>query len=263
MASWTNILKQLCFPLSTKEAIKRMNILVITACTAKKKWDRQVDLADQLQPTDFATTGFLRLRSRRLEEFETPAAEMYTGDGHLRLMNGVTNLRDTFKQDIIVDVRIISPGYGLLHEEDYIVPYSYNFSDYPNSDIEQRSKKLKIHPKIECSLSRYDLAFFLLSEPYLTACLLPFDVKKPPVQIFLVAEGAQIMIPCPRPYIRTVCAGEELDDQLEGVTPRNRKEVVFEKWCKVACNRGLEVFEEVKRNPQRMIEMVLDCNGGL
>ena len=150
----------------------------------------------------------------------------------------------------------------MLNEEDVIVPYNYDFSNYPNWKIEQRSRQLKIHPKIECSLSRYNLAFFLLSEKYVTACILPFVVEKSALQIFLIPEGVQKNIPNPRPYIRTVCVGEELD-QLEGATPRNRKEVVFEKWCKVACNRGLEVFEKVKRNPQQMIEMVLDCNRGL
>ena len=258
MASWTNNLKELCFPLSTKEAIKRMKILVITACTAKKKWDRQVDLADQLQPKDCVTVGLRNRRSESLEGYKTPAAEMYTGDGHLRLMNGVTNLRDTFKQDIIVDVRIISPGYGLLHEEDYIVPYSYNFSNYPNSDIKQRSKKLKIHPKIECSLSRYDVAFFLLSEPYLTACLLPFDVKKPPVQIFLVAEGAPEIFSSNRPHIHAVCVGDELIPQLDGANNYNLKEVVFDILCTVACNQGLQVFEKVKSNPQQILKMVLE-----
>ena len=187
---------------------------------------------------------------------------MYQGKGHLHLMKGVRRLRNTFGQGI-VDVRIISPGYGLLNEEDLIVPYDYDFSDDPIWKIKQRSNQLKIHSKIECSLSRYDLAFFLLSKAYVTACKPPFDVQRPAVQIFLVAEGAQKKIPANRPYIHAVCAREKLVDQLPGANKYNLKEVVFERLCKVACDRGLEVFEEVKRNPKRMIEMVLDCNGGL
>ena len=235
-----------------------MKVLVITACTAEKKHER----SNQLQPADFATTGLLKRKSIRLKEFETPAAQMYTGDGHLRLMNGVEDLRHTFGQDI-VDVRIISPGYGLLNEEDLFVPYNYDFSNYPNWKIEQRSRQLKIHPKIECSLSRYNLAFFLLSEKYVTACILPFVVQKSALQIFLIPEGALKNIPSPRPYIRTVCAGEELAAQLASANNFNLKGVVFERFCKVACDRGDQVFEEVKGNPQRMIEMVLDCNRGL
>ena len=233
-----------------------MKILVITACTAKKKWDRKVDWANQLKPKDFATVGLQNLRSKRLEMYKTPAAEMYTGDGHKRLMDGVKNLRDTFGQGI-VDVRIISPGYGLLNEEDCIVPYNYDFSKLSIDEIEKRSKKLEIHPKIECLLPSYDLTFFLLSEPYLTACLLPFDVPKPPVQIFLVAEGAEEDIRVNKPHIRAVCVGEELDDKLPGANNYNRKEVVFERLCRVARDQGLPVFEAVKKNPLRIIKMVL------
>ena len=228
-----------------------MKILVITACTADKKFDK-LKLPDQLEPDDCKNPGLLKLKSKPLQRYETPAAQMYTGNGHLRVMNGVKDLRRTFGQGI-VDVRIISPAYGLLHEKDYIVPYSYNFSDYPNWKIEQRSRKLKIHPEVECLLPSYDLAFFLLSEPYLTACLLPFDVPKPPIQIFLVAEGAQKKVASNRPHIHAVCIGDELISQLDGATPFNLKEVVFERLCRVACNRGLHVFEEVKRDPQRII----------
>ena len=237
-----------------------MKILVITPCTATKKWDRQVDRADQLQPKDFDAPGRLRLKSKKLKEYETPAAEMYTGDGHKRLMDGVRNLRHTFGQGI-VDVRIISPGYGLLSEKDLIVPYNYDFKDLPNWKIKPRSKKLEIHPKIECLLPRFDLAFFSLSEKYIKACLLPFVVQKSALQIFLIPEGAQEDIPCPRPYIRAVCVGEQLNAQLdEGTNNFNRKEVVFERLCAKACERGLEVFEEVRKNPQLIIEMVVDCN---
>ena len=237
-----------------------MKILVITACTA----DKNFVLPNQLQPENCDTPGRLKLKSKKLKAYETRAAEMYTGDGHKRLMDGVKNLQDTFGQGI-VDVRIISPAYGVLNEKDWIVPYNYDFSDYPNWKIEQRSRKLKIHPKIGCSLSRYDLAFFLLSEKYIIACLpcrLPFDVNTSVVQIFLASKGAQKRIPPNQPYVHAVHT-EELVAPLAGATPFNVKEVVFERLCKVACARGLEVFEEVKQNPQKIIKMVLECNRGL
>lgn len=231
-----------------------MKILVITPCTAKKKHEPP----NQLQPRDFATPGLLRLRSRRLEEFETPAAQMYTGDGHLHLMNGVKNLRRTFGQGI-VDVRIISPGYGLLNEDDPIVPYDYTFDGLGQAGILKIVWKLEIHEEIERLLSSYDLAFFLLSKDYVTACLLPFRVPNS-TQVFLVAPGLEHTIPADGLYIHAVTAGVELVVQLEGANKFNLKGVVFERLCKAACKRGPEVFEEVKRNPQRMIEMVLDCN---
>ena len=222
-----------------------MKILVITACTARKKHEPP----NQLMPADFQPPGRLNRRKRELERYKTPAAEMYTGDGHKRLMNGVKNLRRTFGQGI-VDVRIISPGYGLLEEDTLIVPYDNTFDGL---------QKLQIHPEIKRLLSSYDLVLFLLSDDYVTACLLPFSVPNS-TQIFLVAPGLEHTIPADGLYIHAVTAGVELVVQLEGANKFNLKGVVFERLCKAACKRGLEVFEEVKRNPQRMIDMVLDCN---
>ena len=241
-----------------------MKVLVITTCTAEQLHEP----SNPLQQTDFATTGFLRLRSRRLEEFETPATQMYRGNGHLHLMNGVTDLRHTFGQGI-VDVYIISPGYGLLNERDPIVPYNYTFERQSQVTIQQRSRRLRIHEEIECLLSSYDLVFFLLSAHYITACLLPFHVPNS-TQIFLVAPGLAGTINANGLSTHAVCVGPELVNQLEGANPRNLKGVVFERLCTVACERGENrtgngcscdpgnrVFEEVKQNPQLMIEMVL------
>ena len=247
-----------------------MKILVITNSTAKKIFSPP----NQLTSVDFVDRERLNRRTHELRRYETPAAQMYTGDGHLRLMDGVKNLRRTFGPDV-VNLYIISPGYGLLNEETPIVPYDYTFDGL---------QKLEIHPEIKRLLSSYDLAFFLLSEPYLTACQLPFRVSNSATQIFLIAPGLLAAIPANRPYIHAVTAGVELMVQLEGANKFNLKGVVFERLCKAVCNRGHQVFddgernppteggaafpggsahqvfEEVRRNPQRIIEMVLDCN---
>ena len=242
-----------------------MKVLVITSCTAKKQF--QPD--NQLTREDFLSPERLNRRSRELRRYETPAAQMYTGNGHLRLMNGVKKLRHAFGRGII-DVHIISPGYGLLNEADPIVPYDYTFHGQSQEEIRQRSRELRIRPRVEDLLSNYDLAFFLLSKDYVTACMLPFRVLNPVTQIFLVAPALEYTIPVDRRYIHAVCAGMELVGQLEGATRYNLKGVVFERLCTVACERGRNrtgngcscdpgkrVFKEVKRNPQRMIEMVL------
>jgi hypothetical protein len=120
-----------------------MKILVITACTAKKKFDRQVDRPNQLQPEDFSSPERLNRRTHELRRYETPAAQMYKGPGHLRVMNGVKNLRHRFRRGVI-DVGIISPGYGLLDEHKPIVPYDYDFKGLGEGEIRYRGKELRI-----------------------------------------------------------------------------------------------------------------------
>ena len=235
-----------------------MKILVITPCTAKKKHKP----SNQLKPEDFATVALRNRKSEKLEGYKTHAAEMYKGNGHLRVMNGVKNLRDPrhpISQDIIVHVRIISPGYGLLNEEDWIFPYNYTFDGLGKEKILRISQKLGIHRKVNDLLSNYDMVFFLLGKDYVTACELPErPFPNPVTQIFLVAPSLEHTIPDDGRYIRAVPAGEELADQLEGANKYNLKGFVFERLCTLACNQGLKVFEEVKRNPQRIIEMVLE-----
>ena len=234
-----------------------MKVLVITICTGNKKHEH----SNRLMQEDFASSERLKRRSRELKAFETPAAEMYTGSGHLHLMNGVKNLRRTCEQRLIVDLRIISPGYGLLNEEEHIVPYTYTFHRLSQEKIRQRSRELGIRPKVKDLLSSYDLVFFLLSKDYVTACRLPFHVPNSATQIFLVAPSLKHTIPVDKPYIHAVCAGEELVDQLAGANNRNLKGVVFERLCRkistAACDCGIRVLEEVKQNPQRIKEFIL------
>ena len=240
-----------------------MKILVITPCTAKKKWDREVDRANQLKPEDFATVALRNRRSERLRRYETPAAEMYEGKGHLHLMNGVKDLRDSrhpISHDIIVKVRIISPGYGLLKEKDPIVPYDYDFKG-GDGEIRYRGKELRIREKIERILPSYDMVFFLLGKRYVTACRLPFRVLNPVTQIFLVAPKSQGPIFADGRHVHAVCVRDELIHEFDEANPFDLKEVVFERLCRVARDRGLPVFEEVKKNPQRIKEIVLECNG--
>ena len=228
-----------------------MKVLVITICTAKKLYQP----SNRLMREDFASCEGLKRRSRELNAYKTPAAEMYTGSGHLHLMNGVNNLRRTFKQRIIVDLRIISPGYGLLNECDLIVPYNYTFEGQGPVAIRQRSRRLRIHENIECLLSSYDMVFFLLSENYVTACELPFPGPES-TQIFLVPPGLMGQISANGLYIHAVCLEPELVDRFPSANPRNLKGVVFERLCTDACDRGIWVFEEVKRNPQRIVEFI-------
>src|SRR5438445_10258246 len=94
-------------------------ILVVTSCTKDKTipplgpglhqltpdqlWDEQDD--------DRVTRNF-----GELEKYRVPVGQLYRGRQHLQLMKGVELLRQTFGHSV-VDVRIISAGFGLVSEE--------------------------------------------------------------------------------------------------------------------------------------------------
>ena len=101
-----------------------MRILVITSCTGRKKhkpWN-------QLKCEDFASPERLSQRTAELKDFKDSAAEMYTGQQHRYLMAGLKQLRESHGQTV-ADLHIISAGYGLLSEDDVIVPYNVTFQE--------------------------------------------------------------------------------------------------------------------------------------
>ena len=103
----------------------------------------------------------LSQRTAELEDFKDSAAEMYTGQQHQYLMVGLKQLREIHGQPV-ADLHIISAGYGLLSENDVIVPYNITFQNLKKKDILERSNNLQIHEQVETLIEDYDLVFYLL-----------------------------------------------------------------------------------------------------
>lgn len=110
-------------------------ILIITSCTKDKVipplgpnlhqlttdqlWDERDD--------DRVTRNF-----GVLDEYRVPASQLYHGRQHLQLMQGVNLLRQTFSH-AVVDLKIISAGFGLVSEEQPLPPYNATFADLSSS----------------------------------------------------------------------------------------------------------------------------------
>ena len=230
-----------------------IRILVITSCTGQKKHKPP----NQLKYKDFASPECLRQRTAELKDFKVSAAEMYTGQQHLYLMDGLRQLRETHGQTV-VDLNIISAGYGLLGEKDVIVPYNVTFQKLKKKEILERSDKLQIYKHVETSIADYKLVIFLLGKEYVQVLKLPFKIPDTVTQVFLAAPSWKYVFSDFLSDIQVVCAGRDLVDQLDGATGYNLKGFVFKKLCEAACRDGLQVFEQIRQNPQRLIGIVLN-----
>lgn len=170
--------------------------LVVTSCTGEKKFHPQ----NQLLQSDFENKSSLQDREKELAEFQCSAGEMYTGMQHLRLMEGIQSLRKELGEDI-VDLCIVSAGYGLINESRVIVPYEVTFNTMNASGISEWSQKLGIHEDLSDYVREYDLVFFLLGDKYLRAVALPLENTKPDQKILVFASGtSRKMIPYQEPY---------------------------------------------------------------
>ncbi len=178
-------------------------ILIITSCTKDKMipplgpnlhqlmpdqlWDEQDD--------DRVTRNF-----GELEKYRVPAGQLYRGRQHLQLMQGVELLRQTFGHTV-VDVKIISAGFGLVSEEQPLPPYNATFADLPSSKILAISQRLCIPQKINHLMSNsYDCAFFLLGDSYLLSIGLPFSQKPNFPCLFLAGPSSHKRVPRRIPY---------------------------------------------------------------
>ncbi len=230
-----------------------MRTLVITSCTGRKKYKTPI----QLQYEDFASSERRRKRTAELKDFEASAAEMYTGQQHLYLMKGLKQVRDVYGPDVI-ELSIISDGYGLLAEDDVIVPYDVTFQKVKKKEILVRSNKFQIHENVGTLIAGYELVFFLLGKEYVQALQLPFKIPNTVTQIFLAAPSWKYVFSGFLSDIHIVFVGRDFADKLDGATGYNLKGFMFKKLCEAACRDGFQIFEDVKQDPQRLIEIVLN-----
>ena len=149
-----------------------------------------------------------------------------------------------------VDLYIISTKHGLIKENHIIDPY-----DVPNnaSPVLNGEGRGKLHHDVETLIENYDLVFFLLGATYVKALQLPFNVPDTVNQIFLIftrTTGYRNLIP---EYLQN-CDAVELhaSEFSNGYTAKG---LVFKGLCEAACRNSFQVFEQVKQDPQSLIEI--------
>src|ERR1035441_5193222 len=161
---WPRSLDQpCCSNAHPREGVLPLQIVVISTCRDKKV----VDHPRRLGNADFDKgPAHVTSRESELSELLTPAGEMYRGGQHIRLMDGVRRYRAARPADSL-SLRIISPGYGVLREDQLIAPYDATFE---GMDILRLAQSRHIPDDIREILSRpYDLGIVLLSKNYLVA----------------------------------------------------------------------------------------------
>ncbi|WP_199242554.1 tRNA-guanine transglycosylase DpdA [Desulfosporosinus fructosivorans] len=164
--------------------------LIITSCTGEKKFKPE----NQLLQADFQACDNLSIKEKQLEEYMVTAGDMYTGMQHLRLMEGVKILRDKYGSDV-VDVNIVSAGYGLISENRRIAPYEVTFNTMSPKEIVAWSKTLRIKESLSTAIKGYDLILFLLGDKYLRALELPVLTSGDQRLIFFASGTSRKLIP--------------------------------------------------------------------
>lgn len=189
------------------------------------------------------------------------AAEIYTGQQHRLLMEGVNQIRTRYGQSSLA-LAIISAEHGLLTENEVISPYNVTFQNMKTEAILEKSRHLQLHERVAELITGYDTVFFLLGKEYVQALRLPFGESgqgeqgpETVTQIFLLGASYRRLIP-DAPNVHFVPAGSALSQTL-GVMGIALKGFVFKKVCEAVCRDGLQLFEDIRQNPQMIRDIAL------
>jgi uncharacterized protein DUF6884 len=146
-----------------------MKMLVIGSCTGEKSVR---DCPDLLTQADFDDLSRLKRREAELAQWALPARDLYTGWQHRYMMSGVMVIRERFGVPAC-SVKILSAGYGLVGEEQILVPYEATFQKQRSNCIRARAEALGIPSAVSTAILGHDLVIFFLGKEYLQSIGLP------------------------------------------------------------------------------------------
>lgn len=155
-----------------------MRILVITSCTGEKSVSSERALTLQ----DFAQgRRHVARREKELKDLLCPAEALYTGQQHVRLMRGVQAFRESRLSgngDDVLDLQILSAGYGIVSGEDRLAPYEATFQGMPKGELREWARELGVPAAFRKRVAApYDLGLILLGDDYLSTCELDDSVE--------------------------------------------------------------------------------------
>jgi len=161
-----------------------VRLAVISSCTGRKAHLPP----DHLTMEDLRSTPEeLNRRKTELADWALPAIQMYRGEQHLQVVRGLETLRAASGSDSI-RLYIVSAGYGLLDEDEMVVPYEASFSSMTRSASLMWSRRLGIAQALRDVIVGVPLAVFLLGSRYLDAIEPPVLTQRGQRLVFLSGD---------------------------------------------------------------------------
>ena len=166
------------------------DIRILTSCTGQK----QHSPAGELTQADFRhlhDPAAFTQREGELARYRLPAAEMYTGMQHVRLMEGIAAFEKSAGEGQ-VDLWIVSAGYGLIPAAREIVPYECTFQEMKLTEVDAWAEHLGLPTAARTLFARpADLVVVLLGTKYLRALALDRRVRFGAPTLFFAAGSSR------------------------------------------------------------------------
>lgn len=244
-----------------------MKILIFNSYTTGQKHK----LDNPLSAEDCSSSDRLKSRIKELcgfneegwhdkdRDYRLPAGEMFTGPLYVQLREGLKQIREHDEYGKTT-IDLYFPWYYCrvdekkepVNEKDIVVPFDtaplheLEVLEFGESGVPERTVDL---------LERYDLVFSLLRPDDIDSLQRVFEVERAVPLIFLLPKSQRKAVNEDLPNVHVVETGRDLQKKLR-TSNYALKGVVMRRLCEAACRDGFHVFEEVKKDPQRLIEIV-------
>lgn len=245
-----------------------MNILIFNAYTTGQKHK----LEKPLSAEDCRSSDRLKSRIKELcgfnedgwynkdRDYRLPAGEMFTGPMSVQLREGLKLVREheTYGK---TTVDLYYPWYYCrvdekrepVNEKDIVIPFDtaplheLEILEFGESGVPERTIEL---------LERYDLVFSLLRPDDIQSLERVFEVERSVPLIFLLPKSQRKAVDEDLQNVHVVETGRDLQKKLR-TSNYALKGVVMRRLCEAACRDGFQVFEEVKKNPQIILDIIV------
>jgi len=221
-----------------------MRTLVLTPCSAKKR-------SQVLEPAlaaDLADPEQRQQVTARLADHSLPAAEMYTGKHHRLVMDGVQAVWQQWGHGVL-DLAILSGGYGVLRADEMIIPYDVTFDQFAGEALSDWGAMLQVRTKAAALVRKYDLVFLLLSGSYLAVLDLPLDVPDSVQQIVLTGQDSMELVPS-KPNLHPFVAAGAVAARRWHVKARHVRGFLFGRLCAQVVQHGPGLLEWLYHHPE-------------
>jgi hypothetical protein len=220
-----------------------MRTLVITPCSAAKRGDA----SDPASAAELADPKRRAQAEARLAAFVRPATEMYIGTHHRMVMDGVQAVWERWGRPVL-DVAVLSGGFGLLRGEEVIIPYDVSLDQFQGSELAEWTERLRVRERAALLVRDYGLVFYLLDGRYLAVLDLPLDVPAPVQQIVLTTEEDVPSLPAAPNIYPIVAAGNAAARRWHVKAPYVRG-FLFRRLCGQVVQHGPLVLEWLREHP--------------
>lgn len=244
-----------------------MKILILSPYTTGQKYKPDTPL----QREDTVSPERLKAKIKELcgynaegwyhedRDYSAPAGEMFTGPMHAQLREGLRHIR-THEGYGETTLDLYFPWYACrvdgrkipVNEDDTIVP----FDMAPLHDTKVLAfGETGVPEAIATLIDRYDLVFSLLRQEDIISLQRVFEMQRSTPLVFLLAPSHRHVVNESLSNVHVIETGRNLAKAIRA-TNWSIKGVVLRRLCEAACSEGFQVFEQVKQDPQQLLEII-------